>query len=155
MSPLNASNQFLSQLLIPRKGQGLWVAVAVSLLLDVLMVSLLFKMSLGPDREITPTTVSVRLASSNKLRLPSEAENSVTLQEGRESLAAEPLVFESDELPENIDTSLVNSAPELSDTAEGVEAESAIPVTKTAASVEPDDFSEGVGEFAPPALFRS
>ena len=48
--------------------------------------------------------VSVRLVSSNKLRLPSEAENSITLQEERESLAAEPLVFESDQLPVIIDT---------------------------------------------------
>ena len=95
---MNALNQFLSKLVIPREGQGLGVAVAVSLLLHVLMFSLLFKVSLGPDREITPTTVSVRLVSSNKLRLPSEAENSVTLQEERESLAAEPLVFESDQL---------------------------------------------------------
>ena len=122
--PLNALNQFLSQLLIPWVGQGLWVAVAVSLLLRVLMVSLLFNVSLGPGRAVTPTTVSVRLVLSNKLRLPSEAENSVTLQEERESLTAEPLVFESDQFPESIDTytSLVNSAPELSDTAERVEA---------------------------------
>ena len=42
-----------------------------------------FKVSLGPDREITPTMVSVRLVSSNNLRLPSEAENSITLQEER------------------------------------------------------------------------
>ncbi|MBQ85355.1 MAG: hypothetical protein CMQ16_02985 [Gammaproteobacteria bacterium] len=123
-SPSNALSQFLSQLLIPRVGQGLWVAVAVSLLLRVLMVSLLFKVSLGPGRAVTPTTVSVRLVSSNKLRLPSEAENSVTLQEERESLTAEPLVFESDQFTESIDTytSLVDSAPELSDTAERVEA---------------------------------
>ena len=123
-SPLNALNQFLSQLLIPWVGQGLWVAVAVSLLLRVLMVSLLFNVSLGPGRAVTPTTVSVRLVLSNKLRLPSEAENSVTLQEERESLTAEPLVFESDQFPESIDTytSLVDSAPELSDTAERVEA---------------------------------
>ena len=123
-STLNALNQFLSQLLIPREGQGLWVAVAVSLLLRVLMVSLLFKVSLGPVRAATPTQLSVRLVSSNKLRLSYEAENSVTLQEERESLTAEPLVLESDQFPENIDadTSLVNSAPELSDTAERVEA---------------------------------
>lgn len=149
---MNALNQFLSKLVIPREGQGLGVAVAVSLLLHVLMLSLLFKVSLGPDREITPTTVSVRLVSNNKLRLPSEAENSVTLQEERESLAAEPLVFESDQLSVIIDTdtSLVRSAPELSDTAERVEAGSTIPVTETTAPVEPDDFSEGAGEFAPP-----
>lgn len=48
--------------------------------------------------------VSARLVSSNKLRVPSEAENSVTLQEERDSLAAEPLVFVADQLPENIDT---------------------------------------------------
>ena len=48
------------------------------------------------------------------------------------------------------DTSLVKSAPEISDTAEKVEAGSAIPVTETTASVEPDDFLEGAGEFAPP-----
>ena len=129
---MNALNQFLSKLVIPREGQALWVAVAVSLLLHVLMVSLIFKVSLWPDREITPTTVSVRLVSSNKLRLPSEAENSITLQEERESLAAEPLVFESDQLPVIIDTdtSLVKSAPEISDTAEKVEAGSAIPLQK-------------------------
>ena len=123
-SPSNALSQFLSQLLIPGVGQGLWVAVAVSLLLRVLMVSLLFKVSLGPGRAVTHTTVSVRLVSSNKLRLPSEAENSVSLQEERESLTAEPLVFESDQFTESIDTytSLVDSAPELSDTAERVEA---------------------------------
>ena len=61
--------------MIPREGQGLWVAVAVSLLLHVLMVSLLFKVTSGTDREVTPTMVSVRLVSSNKLRVPSEAEN--------------------------------------------------------------------------------
>ena len=109
--------------------------------------------------------VSVRLVSSNNLRLPSEAENSITLQEERESLAAEHLVSESDQLPVIIDTdtSLVKSAPEISDTAEKVtsrlwsydctpvqQAGSAIPVTETTASVEPDDFSEGAGEFAPP-----
>ena len=67
-------------------------------------------------------------------------------------MAAEPLVSESDQLPVIIDTdtSLVKSAPEISDTAEKVEAGSAIPVTETTASVEPDDFSEGAGEFAPP-----
>ena len=88
------------------------MALAVSLLLHVLMVSLLFKVSLRPDGEITPTTVSVRLVSSDNLRLPSEAENSVTLQEVRESLAAKPLVLESDQLPVIIDTdtSLVKSA---------------------------------------------
>ena len=97
--------------------------MAVSLLLRVLMVSLLFKVSLGPGRA-APTKVSVRSVSSNKLRLSYEAENSVTLQEERESLTAEPLVFESDQYPENIDTdtSLVNSAPELAETAERVEA---------------------------------
>ena len=96
--------------------------------------------------------VSVRFVSSNKLRSPSEAENSITLQEERESLAAEPLVFESDRLPVIIDTdtSFVTSAPEISDIAEKVEADSVIPVTETTASVEPDDFSEGAGEFAPP-----
>ena len=57
--------------------------------------------------------VSVRLVSSNKLRLPSEAKNSVTLQEERESLPAEPLVFESDQLPENIDTDPILSTRRL------------------------------------------
>lgn len=42
-SPLNGFDQHLPQLLIPREGRGLWVAVTVSLLLHALMVSLFFQ----------------------------------------------------------------------------------------------------------------
>lgn len=149
---MNGFDQHLPQLLIPREGRGLWVAVTVSLLLHALMVSLFFKVSLRPDRVLTSPTVSVRLVSSNTLRLPSEGESSVTLQEERESLVTDPLVFESDQSPEtnDTDTSLVSSTLALSDTAEEVGAEPAIPVTETTASAEPDYSSEYAGEFAPP-----
>ena len=54
---MNGFNQRLPQLVIPGEGQGLWVAVAVSLPLNLLMVSLFFKVSLGLDKVVTPTTV--------------------------------------------------------------------------------------------------
>ena len=89
--------------------------------------------------------------SSNTLRLPSEGESSVTLQEERESLVTDSLIFESDQSPEtnDTDTSFVSSTLALSDTAEEVVAEPAIPVTETKASAEPDYSSEYAGEFAP------
>jgi hypothetical protein len=91
---LNGLNQFLPQRVIPGEGQGLWVAVAVSLLLHVLIVSLLFKLSLQPgslqpERGVTPTTVSVRLVSGNTLRLPSESARSVPPSVESESLTIE------------------------------------------------------------------
>ncbi len=168
--PLNGLNQFLPHRVIPREGQGLWVAVAVSLLLHVLIVSLLFKLSLQPERGVTPTTVSVRLVSGNTLRLPSESAQSVPPSVESESLiievsniaevnqttdVTESLASGSDQSPEAVvsGTRLVKPAPATTELVEQAEAESVrstAQTMETSASAGSGEASEKAGEFVPP-----
>jgi len=167
---LNGLNQFLPQRVIPGEGQGLWVAVAVSLLLHVLIVSLLFKLSLQPERGVTPTTVSVRLVSGNTLRLPSESARSVPPSVESESLTievsniaevnqttdvTESLTSGSDQSPEAVvsGTRFVKPAPATTEFAEQAEVESVrstAQTMETSASSGSGEASGKAGEFAPP-----
>ena len=172
---MNGLNQFLPQRVIPGEGQGLWVAVAVSLLLHVLIVSLLFKLSLHPVSlqpvtGVTPTTLSVRLVSGNTLRLPSESARSVPPSVESESLTievsnlaevnrttdvTESLASGSDQSPEAVvsGTRVVKPVPATTEFAEQAEAESGRSTAQrmeTSASSGSGEASEKAGEFAPP-----
>ena len=151
------------------------MAVAVSLLLHVLIVSLLFKLSLHPvslqpERGVTPTTLSVRLVSGNTLRLPSESARSVPPSVESESLTievsnlaevnrttdvTESLASGSDQSPEAVvsGTRFVKPAPATTEFAEQAEAESVrstAQTMETSASSRFGEASEKAGEIAPP-----